>query len=137
VTIAQVEILSVHHAVAPAREVSIARIPAHDFVYRRLTDRDGITGWGETYLAPGVAAVLGELAELVVGRHPQDARAIWHELAAAAEHTWALSTMSIAIDDLRARQLGIPVHALHGGAVGPPSGPMPRASATWWAMIPP
>ena len=94
-TIAQVEILSVHHAVSPARAVSIAPIPAHDFVYCRVTDRDGITGWGETYVAPGIAAILGELAELVVGRDAREARAIWHDLAGAAEHTWALSAMSM------------------------------------------
>lgn len=116
-TIAQVEILSVHHEVSPARSVSIAPIPAHDFVYCRITDRDGITGWGETYVAPGIAAILGELAEILVGRDAQDARSIWADLAGAAEHSWAVSAMSIGIDDLRGRQLGIPVHGLYGGAL--------------------
>lgn len=115
--IERVEVFTVHHEVVPLRAVSIAAIPVHDFVYCRLTDRDGRIGWGETYLIPGIGAIIAELATLVIGRHPQDARALWHDLWGAAEHTWAASAMSIAIDDLRGRQLGIPVHALYGGAV--------------------
>lgn len=116
-TIEQVEVFTVHHRVEPLRSVSIAPIPAHDFVYCRVTDRDGITGWGETYLIPGIAAVIAELAAMVIGRRAIDARALWTDVWNASEHTWAASALSIAIDDLRARQLGVPVHALYGGAV--------------------
>lgn len=116
-TIQQVEVFTVHHEVVPLRSVSIAHIPVHDFVYCRVTDREGISGWGETYLIPGIAATIAELAEVMIGRRAQDARALWQEVWGAAEHTWAASALSIAIDDLRGRQLGVPVHALYGGAV--------------------
>jgi D-galactarolactone cycloisomerase len=117
VTIEQVEVFTVHHEVAPLRSVSIAPIPVHDFAYCRVTDRDGVTGWGETYLIPGIAAIIAELGELIIGRQAQDARALWRDVWGAAEHTWAASALSIAIDDLRGRQLGVPAHALYGGAV--------------------
>ncbi len=116
-TIEQVEVFTVHHQVEPLRAVSIAHIPVHDFVYCRVTDRDGITGWGETYLIPGIAAIITELAEVIIGRRAQDARALWADVWGAAEHTWAASALSIAIDDLRGRQLGVPAHALYGGVV--------------------
>jgi len=117
VIVDQVEVFTVHHDVVPRRSVSIAPIPVHDFVYCRVTNRDGVTGWGETYLIPGVAGVIAELAEVVIGRRAQDARALWRDVWTTAEHTWAASAMSIAIDDLRARELGVPVNALYGGAV--------------------
>ena len=52
-----------------------------------------------------------------MGRSPQDARRLFGEVWRGSEHTWAASAISIAIDDLRGRQLGIPAHALYGGAV--------------------
>jgi len=116
-TIEQVEVFTVHYDVEPVRSVSIAAIPVHDFVYCKLTDSDGATGWGETYLAPGIAAVVAELGTLVIGRKAQDSRQLWADVWLGSEHTWAASAISIAIDDLRGRQLGVPIHALYGGAV--------------------
>ncbi len=115
--IEQLEIFVVHHEVRPLRAVSIAPIPSHDFCYVRLTDGDGRHGWGETYLIPGIAAVIRDLAEVVLGRDARSARPLLRDIWLASEHTWAASALSIAIDDLRGRQLGVPVHQLHGGAV--------------------
>ncbi len=116
-TIDQVEVFTVHFAVDPMRSVSIADIPVHDFVYCKLTDSDGATGWGETYLIPGIGALIAELAPIVIGRDALDARRLWADVWLGSEHTWAASAISIAIDDLRGRQLGIPAYALYGGAV--------------------
>ncbi len=116
-SIEQVEVFTVHHAVDPMRSVSIADIPVHDFVYCKLTDSDGATGWGETYLIPGISALIADLAPIVIGRAAIDARRLWADVWLGSEHTWAASAISIAIDDLRGRQLGIPAHALYGGAV--------------------
>ncbi len=115
--IEQVEVFTVHYAVEPLRSVSIAPIPVHDFVYCKLTDSDGAIGWGETYLIPGIGPLIAELAAIVIGRRAIDARRLWTDVWHGAEHTWAASALSIAIDDLRGRQLGIPAHALYGGAV--------------------
>ena len=115
--IERVEIFVVHFEVRPVRAVSIAPIPVHDFVYLRLTDSDGAIGWGEAYRIPGVAEVLRDLAPVVLGRDPRDARRLHADVLLAAEHTWASSAYAIAIDDLRGRLLGVPVHRLYGGAV--------------------
>jgi D-galactarolactone cycloisomerase len=117
VAIDRLEVFVVHFAVEPVRAVSIAPIPTHDFVYVKLTDSDGATGWGETYLIPGIDAVLRDLAPVVLGRDARSARQLQRDVWLASEHTWAASALSIAIDDLRGHQLGLPVHALYGGAV--------------------
>jgi D-galactarolactone cycloisomerase len=117
VAIERLEVFVVHFAVDPVRAVSIAPIPVHDFVYVKLTDSDGHAGWGETYQIPGVASVIADCAEIVIGRDARQARALNADVWLGSEHTWAASALSIAIDDLRGRQLGLPVHALHGGAV--------------------
>ena len=116
-TIEQVEVFVVQFQVEPLRAVSIAPIPTHDFCYVKLTDADGISGWGETYLIPGIASVIRDLAEVVLGREARSARKLHRDVWLSSEHTWAASALNIAIDDLRGRQLGIPVHQLYGGAV--------------------
>ena len=45
------------------------------------------------------------------------ARKLHRDVWLSSEHTWAASALNIAIDDLRGRQLGVPVHQLYGGAV--------------------
>lgn len=82
----------------------------------RLQDDDGRTGWGETYLGPGVAAAAAELAGQLVGRDAGVGRPLLDLLfEAGLESGTALSAVSIALDDLRGRQLGLSVAALHGG----------------------
>jgi D-galactarolactone cycloisomerase len=117
VAIEQVEVFVAQYTVDPVRSVSIAPIPVHDFAYVKLTDADGHVGWGETYLIPGIAHVMRDLGELVLGQDATQARALNRAVHLGSEHTWAASALSIAIDDLRGHQLGVPVHALYGGAV--------------------
>ncbi|MFN8623633.1 MAG: mandelate racemase/muconate lactonizing enzyme family protein [Chloroflexota bacterium] len=116
-TIESVEVFVVQFQVEPLRAVSIAPIPTHDFCYVKLTDSDGIAGWGETYLIPGIASTIRDLAEVVLGRDARSARRLHRDVWLSSEHTWAASALSIAIDDLRGRELGVPVHQLYGGAV--------------------
>jgi D-galactarolactone cycloisomerase len=78
----------------------------------RIRDRDGVTGWGETYLAPGVIAGARALADALPGRDPDDAA---DELAGLGDvNRWALGAVSTAIDDLRGRREGVPLGALYG-----------------------
>jgi D-galactarolactone cycloisomerase len=83
----------------------------------KLTDSDGLAGWGETYLESGVAATLASAAAAVVDRDPFAANAIWRDVAAASGNSLATSAISIALDDLRARRLAIPLAGLYGGPV--------------------
>lgn len=116
-TIKQLEVFAVHFDVKPLRAVSIAPIPTHDFCYVKLTDADGHIGWGETYLIPGIASVIRDLAEVILGKDARSARQLQRSVWLASEHTWAASALMIAIDDLRGHEQGVPVHMLYGGAV--------------------
>jgi len=83
----------------------------------RLEDGDGTVGWGETYLRTGTAAVLAESIGELIGTPPARARALHDRLSRLIPDRYALSALSIAVDDLRARQLDVPATELYGGAV--------------------
>jgi D-galactarolactone cycloisomerase len=105
------------HAMSAPRGPSIWTYRSRECVLLKLTDSEGISGWGETYLEPGVVSALAGATEAVVGRDPRAANVIWRDAAAASGNSLAVSVISIALDDLRARQLAIPLAGLYGGAV--------------------
>ncbi|TMG25191.1 MAG: mandelate racemase/muconate lactonizing enzyme family protein [Chloroflexi bacterium] len=105
------------HSMSAPRGPSIWTYRRRECVLVKLTDSDGITGWGETYLEPGVTAAIAGAAKTVVARDPLAANSIWRDVAAASGSNLATSAMSIALDDLRARQLGMPLAGLYGGPV--------------------
>ena len=59
--------------------------------------------------------MIEDVAPVLIGRQASDAIALKSAFAKGAEHPYAASAISIAIDDLRARQAGIPIHGLYGG----------------------
>ena len=81
----------------------------------RLRDRDGRAGWGEAALRQGVPATARELGELLLGQDPQRCGVLLDQLTRTTADQWAVSALAIALDDLRARQLGIGVAGLYGG----------------------
>ena len=96
----------------------------------KITDADGRVGWGEACAyfpeaSRAVAAVIGAMADTVVGRSPLHTQAIWHELR--AQSWWygtdvgiaalAISGIDIALWDLKGKQLGASVLDLLGGPV--------------------
>jgi D-galactarolactone cycloisomerase len=84
----------------------------------KISDTDGAAGWGETYPVPAGVALIRAASASLVGRDPQDAAANWDLVArTAGGNGFPISAISIALDDLRARQLGISVATLYGGAV--------------------
>ena len=103
--------------------------PATDrSVIVKATAADGTVGWGETYgiVAPhAVLAILRDvLFPFVEGRDARDAAAIYDELydlqrvrgASGGYYGDALAAIDIALHDLAARQAGVPVVTLLGGA---------------------
>jgi D-galactarolactone cycloisomerase len=60
-------------------------------------------------------AILEEMAGLLIGAEPEDARALWFDLWSSGEQPFATSALSIAIDDLRARGAGVGIAELFGG----------------------
>jgi galactonate dehydratase len=104
--------------------------PATDrSVIVRATAADGTVGWGETdgIVAPqAVLAILRDvLFPFVEGRDARDAATIYDELydlqrvrgASGGYYGDALAAVDIALHDLAARQAGVPVAALLGGAL--------------------
>ncbi len=116
-TIERAETFVVSHTLNPRTGPSIALSNAHAYVLVKLTDSDGRSGWGETYLVPGIPAILEAVAPVVIGRSASDLRALSRDIAWSAEHTYAASALTIAVEDLRARQLGVSVAASFGGPV--------------------
>lgn len=106
------EVLVLSHRLSRTRLFGTGHNLTRDAVIVRLRDRDGIVGWGETYLVPGVVDAARAMVERIAGRDPD---AVSGELAAMTDgHRWALGAVSTALDDLRARRRGIPVSALYG-----------------------
>jgi len=103
--------------------------PASDMsVIVKATAADGIVGWGETYGIVAPQAVLAILREVLIpfveGRDARDAPAIYDELydlqrvrgASGGYYGDALAAVDIALRDLAARQAGVPLSTLLGGA---------------------
>lgn len=97
---------------------------SRDYAVVRVRDRDGTEGvaWGMTRGAPLAEAVLS-LAPLVEGADPELGEGLWQRLyAASIPHGQrgvslrALSLLDIALWDLRARRVGLPLWRLLGGA---------------------
>lgn len=106
----------------------------------RLTDRDGNIGLGEINGPIGAAQTFIEspsfliwargMAETLVGEDPMDRTAIWDRIYDSTIYTArrgigiaALSGVDIALHDLAARQLDIPVYKLLGGSRQPVARP--------------
>ena len=115
-TIERLECFALVYSFSPARGPSIAYGNSHAYAVVKLTDSDGVVGWGETYLLPGITGIIEAVAPILIGRDAGDALDLKQAIWKAAEHPYASSAISIAIDDLRARQRNLPIYALYGGA---------------------
>ncbi len=110
-----VEVFVVECSVSLPAGPSVATYTSRSSILLRLEDGDGTVGWGETYRRTGTAAVLAEVAESVLGAQPGQALQLMDRLARLVPDRYALSALSIAVDDLRARQAGVRVADLYGG----------------------
>jgi D-galactarolactone cycloisomerase len=115
--IASADVFVLRQQLADVRGPASAWYDARSSIVVRLTDDDGMTGWGETYVGPGLAATIAELGQGLVGGDPLAARRHWLELARRSHNGFAVAPIAMALDDLRARRLGVPVSTLYGGAV--------------------
>ncbi|MEP6637708.1 MAG: mandelate racemase/muconate lactonizing enzyme family protein [Chloroflexota bacterium] len=110
--IERVEVLVLTHRLSRTRLFGTGSNVTRDSVVVRLEDRDGRVGWGETYLVPGAVEAAQAMTETLVGADPDRAAA---RLTARPDvHRWALGAVSMALDDLRARQRGVSVSDLYG-----------------------
>jgi galactonate dehydratase len=108
-----------------------------DWVFVRITDSDGAYGWGEASLHGPISPVLAAISEYsthLIGQEATGAERHWHRLYNAwrwrggAVFMTALSAIDIALWDLEARRLGVPLYRLFGG----PHRTTLRAYASHW-----
>lgn len=116
--VAEFECFVITHHLSPRTGPSIAYSSEHAYILVRLVDENGIVGWGETYRTPGTLDTIEAVCRTVVGREAslrdliRDARWTGGGLAGGG---FAPSAVSVALEDLRSRQLGISVSELYGG----------------------
>jgi len=104
---------------------ALRRTTTTDTVVVRVTDSDGVTGWGEApqvwqvtgeSLAGAEACVTGPLAVVVAGRDPDDLHALLRDVGAAvAANHGAKAAVDVALHDLVARRRGVSLPVLLGG----------------------
>ncbi len=94
------------------------------WLWVRVHTNEGVSGLGETFPAtsPEKAVVLRDFAPQLVGRDPRDIEAIWLDLFTSVQYRgWAgaeiraLSAVDIALWDLLARSVNLPLYRLLGG----------------------
>jgi galactonate dehydratase len=94
------------------------------WLWVRIHTNEGIIGLGETCPASAVekAVVLNDLAPRMIGRDARDIEAIWHDSLMAVQYRgWAgaeiraISAVDIALWDLLAKSVNLPVYRLLGG----------------------
>jgi D-galactarolactone cycloisomerase len=117
VSIESVEVFLLDAPLPHRREFSTGGGDTRGAVLVRIADERGSAGWGETYPLPAGVARVAAIGALLLGRDP-DAMAANCALlrGAATGDGFTASALAIALDDLRARRLGVPVFALYGGA---------------------
>jgi len=113
----RVECFAVSHTLDPRTGPSIALSGTHAYILVKITDADGRSGWGETYLVPGIPSIIETVAPAILGRSATGSRGLGEDVRRVAEHAYAASALTIALEDLRARQLGVSVAASFGGPV--------------------
>jgi D-galactarolactone cycloisomerase len=118
VTIAKVEVLRLAHPLTRATGPASVLNRARSLLLVRIETRDGVVGWGETSPLPGTAeAITSVYAPRLIGRDPLLVGRSWRETwLEPFESGVAAGAIDIALHDLRGKLLGVPVHALHGGA---------------------
>lgn len=89
-----------------------------DWTLVRVTSDEGIVGWGESFLSPGLGAQIREFGELLAGENPLDVDRLTTKMRWATSHTNALHAISgieAALLDLKGKALGVPIWQLLGG----------------------
>ncbi len=110
--IVSAEVLVLSHRLSETRIFGTGSNKTRELIVVRLEDGDGLVGWGETYVVAGALEAARRQAADLRGSDPEAAAA---DLAREpGGHRWAAGAISMALDDLRARQRGVAVSDLYG-----------------------
>jgi len=91
---------------------------ARQSIVIKITSDTGLVGWGETYALAGVrAAIRDVLSPVLVAADPLQRATLWQQMwDATFGNGFAVGGVDIALHDLCAKALGVPLHQLYGGA---------------------
>lgn len=96
----------------------------YDWTFVRIdAGEEGLSGLGESFTAPGLTAIVRDLAPLLVGEDARDVDRLWAKLRWGASGAGssagivynAISGIEAALWDLVGRHYGVPIHRLLGG----------------------
>src|SRR5215471_8040117 len=117
------------HVAGPAADADQSS-PKLSYVFVQVDTDEGLTGWGEITTYPGtianrtIVAAVRELDGFLHGQDPTAIESIWHTLLRAFTYvgtrgatTAMISGIDIALWDIKAQALGVPIYELLGGAV--------------------
>ena len=99
-------------------------IGARNQLLVKVETDEGVSGWGESGLSGREQAVIGALAHFerfLIGRDPRRIGALWQEMYRSQYFEGgrvlqaAISAVDIALHDVKAKALGVPVYELLGG----------------------
>ncbi|GIW79919.1 MAG: hypothetical protein KatS3mg105_1726 [Gemmatales bacterium] len=95
----------------------------YDYTYTRIYTDDGLYGTGESFFAPGLTAIIRDLAPVLIGKDPRHIDLLCQQLRRAASGAGAvagyahnaISGMEAALWDLVGKHYGLPIWQLFGG----------------------
>ena len=99
----------------PPREAGSGLSTAFSHIVIRLTDDEGVVGYGECVPVPGAMGQLEVIGRELLGKDPLERVHHLGKLRRWWNGPFAVSALSIALDDLVARQLGVSIASLYGG----------------------
>lgn len=95
----------------------------YDWTFIRVYTDEGITGLGESFLAPGLPGIVADLKVLLMGEDPRNVDRLWSKLRWGASGAGsmggiiynAISGIEAALWDIVGRIYGVPIYQLLGG----------------------
>ena len=108
-------------------ETVVVNASLRNWIFVKVTtDEPGLIGWGESSLEWKTQAVVGavnDIAPLVIGEDPRRTEHLWQVMFRQQFFKGGIVTMSAisgidqALHDIKAKDLGVPLYDLLGGAV--------------------